>query len=195
MNDHIEDVDLADALRRVSRQRRDYALRYRQELDQRLSLAVYLLLMEGLAREYGIREPQDLSFGPNGKPFIAARPDIHFNLSHCCQAALCVISDRPIGCDVESVPGKLDMDVCRHCFNDREITSILASDNPPLAFTALWTRKEAFLKLTGQGLADSLPGLLSSPEAKHLTFHTHLASDNSYVYTICQAAYGYMETF
>lgn len=190
LNDHIADIDLTEALRKVGRQRAEYALRYHREPDRRLSVAVVLLLMEGLEKEYGLAGPPVFAFGPNGKPFLADHPEIHFNLSHCPRAALCVLGDAPVGCDIEAVPNELDWDVCRHCFNDAEQASIRASDNPPLAFTEHWTRKEAYLKWTGEGLCDDLPGLFTRaansepcPPLPH--FHTRIAPDQSYVWTVC----------
>ncbi|MBP5539016.1 MAG: 4'-phosphopantetheinyl transferase superfamily protein [Bacteroidales bacterium] len=184
LNDHIFDIDLSETLRKVGPQRAEYALRYRREQDKKLSVAVILLLMEGLEREYGLSGPPVFSFGPNGKPFLADHPEIHFNLSHCPRAALCALGDETVGCDIEAVPDELDWDVCRHCFNEAEQASIRDAANPLLAFTELWTRKEAYLKWTGEGLCDDLPGLfertISLPR-----FLTRIAPDQSYVWTVC----------
>ena len=57
LDDHIQDFDLQQALKEVSPQRRQYALRYRQERDQRLCVAAYRLLRHALLEEYGIDEP------------------------------------------------------------------------------------------------------------------------------------------
>lgn len=185
LNDHPQSIDLQQALADVSQQRRLKALHYHFERDQKLSLAVYLLLCEALSKQYGITDKPEFVFGPNGKPLLKDYPHINFNLSHCDYAALCVVSDEPVGCDVETVPSHLDIDLCRQCHNEKEIGHILRSDNPPLAFTTLWTQKEAFLKLTGQGLIDNLPELLQSPQAQKVRFHTHIAPDKTYVYTVC----------
>ena len=186
LNEDIESINVGAALRKVSAQRAAYALRYRQERDRKLSLAVYLLLLEVLEKEYGINELPEFDFEYHGKPKIKGHSEIHFNLSHCLRAALCVIDNQPVGCDVESVPDELDMDVCRHCFNEEEIAGIVDSAQPTLAFTTLWTKKEAFLKLTGEGLTDNLPSLLTTPQAEKVAFETHIATDNSYVYSICR---------
>ena len=192
LNDHIDELDIAEALRQVSPERAAYALRYRRELDQRLSLAVYLLLQQALREEYGMQEVPPFAYGPNGKPFLKDHPGIHFNLSHCPRAALCVVADHPVGCDIEAVPEELDLDLCHHCFNDKEVAAILASDSPTLTLTTLWTQKEALLKLTGEGLSDATSHL--SPLTSHLspfTFHLsppHISPDRSYVYTVCSPA-------
>lgn len=187
LNDHIDELDISEALRQVSPQRAAYALRYRRELDQRLSLAVFLLLQQALREEYGLKEVPEFAFGLNGKPYLKEHPEIHFNLSHCSRAAMCVVADHPVGCDIETVPDELDMELCRYCFTEEEVASILASDTPTLTFTTLWTQKEALLKLTGTGLHDI--SKLSTTHYPLSTFHSPLSTfhspDRSYVYTVC----------
>jgi len=183
LNEHIAEIDPAEALQKVSRQRAEHALRYRHLADRQLSLAVYLLLMEGLEKEYGLTEAPELAFGPSGKPYLTGHPDIHFNLSHCPRAALCVLGDAPVGCDIEATPSVLDRDLCRYCFNDAEQASLQASAHPQRSFTELWTRKEAYLKWTGEGLCEDLPGLFSRSVPHHL--FTWTSPDGSYVLSVC----------
>ena len=187
LNPHIEDINIGKALQEVSPQRREQAMRYLFEQDRKLSLAAYLLLCQGLREEYGIAEPPVFTFGPAGKPFLRDYPHIHFNLSHCPAAALCAIDSAPVGCDIENVQPVLDEAVCRQVCSREELTEIRNAPHPALAFTRLWTQKEAFLKYTGEGLRGHLGELLLSPEAKAVDFQTVVAADNSYVYTVCRA--------
>lgn len=186
LNLHTEELDIGRALDKVSAGRRETALRYVRESDRRLSLAVYLLLQEALEKEYGITAAPQFGFAPHGKPFLKDYPHIHFNLSHCRGAALCVVSDSPVGCDIENVPDIPDMDICRQCFNDEETERIMQAPDPAFAFISLWTRKEAFLKMTGEGLTRDLPALLLSPRAATARFETVILPDTSLVYTICR---------
>lgn len=186
LNTHPEELDISRALAKVSAQRGALALRYLREEDRKLSLAAYLLLQLALEKEYGITEPQDFAFGPGGKPYLKAYPGIHFNLSHCPAAALCVVDSIPVGCDIETVENKIDTNLYRRVCSPQELQAILKAPHPPLAFTTLWTRKEAFLKLRGEGISDALPGLLVCPEAASARFESHVAPDSSYVYTVCR---------
>lgn len=181
-------LDVGKALERVSLQRREHALQYVKESDRQLSLAAYLLLMEALKKEFGITEPPVFGFGPHGKPFLQDAPRIHFNLSHCPGATLCVVADSPVGCDVENVPEQPDPDLLRTVCNASEVAAVLQSSSPALAFTRLWTQKEAFLKYTGEGISPDLQDILLSPRAKALRFQTTDAPDGSYVYTVVQTA-------
>lgn len=186
LNTHIDELDLEVALAEVSLQRREAALRYVREQDRRQSLAAYLLLMQAMEQEYGIKDAPEFEFGPHGKPWMPAYPHIHFNLSHCPGAALCVVGDTAVGCDVESVAPSLDEDMCRRVCCEEEIAAVLSDPHPALAFTRLWTRKEAYLKYTGEGLYDGLGQLLLSPGVKAVSFQSVVAPDSSWVYTVCR---------
>ena len=186
MNRHTENLDLNQALSLVSPQRKEQVLRYVKESDRRLSLAVYLLLQQALREEYGISDAPGFGFGPHGKPFLKDYPHIHFNLSHCPGTALCVVSDTPVGCDVEIVPPALDEDLCRQACSEQELSAILRAPQPPLAFAQLWTKKEAFLKYAGTGLTDHLKDVLLSPEVKGVSFESKVLQGGGCVYTVCR---------
>ena len=96
LSENIWDFDLEAVLAEISPQRREQALKFKYELGQRLCVLAYRLLQQGLREAYGITEPPVFEYNEHGKPAIIGHPDIHFNLSHCKQAAVCVISDRPV---------------------------------------------------------------------------------------------------
>lgn len=181
LNDHIEDFDLEEALTRLSPQRREQALRYKHEPGRRQSVAAYLLLSEGLREEYGIIEPPVFGYHEGGKPFIEGRSDIHFNLSHCRDAAMCIIAPHPVGIDVESVR-RFKEDLARYTMNEHEMEQILSSKRPDIAFIRLWTMKEALLKMTGEGIRNDLKNILE--EHTDVQFHTIVSPDERYVYTV-----------
>lgn len=178
INENTEELNIAAALAEVSSQRRDQALKFRYESGRRLSLAAYLLLMDGLQKEYGIAEPPVFDYSPEGKPYIAAHPDIHFSLSHSGNVALCALSDQPVGADVE-VPRKISPSLIAYTMNDSEQEQINASTNPTMKFLFFWTRKEALLKLTGEGIRNDLKGVLA--EAEKYLFET--VETEHYIYS------------
>ena len=184
LNDHIWDFNLDEALSQLSAQRREQALRFKHEQGQRTCALAYLLLCEGLQKEYGITEKPLFEYGEHGKPVLAGHPDIHFNMSHCREAVVCYVSDQPVGIDVEAVRDYKES-LARHTMNDEEMTLISASDNPALAFTRLWTMKEAVQKLSGRGLIDDMRNILKDLPSE-LT--TTISPDGRYVYSICKKA-------
>lgn len=77
----------------------------RFEKDRRLELVAGGLLADMLSPL--IPKSQSpfpvVSVSPSGKPFLPAVPDVHFSLSHSEEVVMCVVADRPVGCDVEKV--------------------------------------------------------------------------------------------
>ena len=163
IDNHIMDFDLQQALSQVSAQRREQALRYRHERDQRLSVAAYRLLQQALLTEHGIEQPPILAYGANGKPMLAEWPHIHFSLSHCREAAACVVSDKPVGIDIESID-HYDEAVAAQVMSEDELRHIHAAPTPAIAFTRLWTMKESLYKLTGGDPGADILQLLATRE-------------------------------
>lgn len=181
INGQVDELDLDSALAMVSVQRREQALKFRHERGKRLCLAAYLLLMDALRAEYGLSEPPVFDYSPEGKPFIAARPDIHFNLSHSGNVAICAVSDRPVGVDVE-VPRRITPSLIAYTMNLEEQARISASPDPAMCFLAYWTQKEALLKLTADGIRNSMKEVLSQPD--HYKIET--VKTDSFVYSVAQ---------
>ncbi len=125
---------------------------------QRASLA-YQLLREALWEGWQIDDEGPWGFGAEGKPYLLQHPDIHFNLSHCPEAAACVVANHPVGIDVESIPCELDIELLEHIFHPEECGLILHAAKPTEEFARLWTRKESYLKYLGCGLVEQLPHL------------------------------------
>jgi len=183
INDNIEKIDLQLALSQISRQRREQVLRFKYEQGQRLCVAAYLLLKEALREQEGITENPVFEYGEHGKPFIVGHPELHFNLSHCKEAAVCVLSRRPVGIDVESI-GRYRESVARYAMNEEELLQIQQAERPEVAFTRLWTKKESLLKLTGLGINDQMKSVLEGASSSWFTTIENI--EKNYIYTVCE---------
>lgn len=143
----------------VPEPRRSQALGFKHTFGRFACLKSYLMLADLLHSEFGLDE-FTMETGEHGKPFIAGRTDIHFNISHCQKAIAIVVSDQPVGIDVESFrnysEGLLDKTM-----NETEKAEILASAEPQETFACYWTRKEAVFKMQGTGITDNLHHILS----------------------------------
>ena len=179
LNDDIGNFDFEAALPLLSEQRREQALRFKYELGRKTCAAAYLLLCEGLRKEYGVTERPVFEYGEHGKPSIIGHPDIHFNFSHCREAVLCVISDCPVGVDIESVREFKDS-LARYTMNDEELAHIMSSPRPDVEFIRLWTMKEAKLKLSGSGITDHMKQVLDGTEC----FQTVINEEKGYIYSV-----------
>ena len=183
LDEHIFDFDLPSALDSISPQRREQALRYRFELGQRQCVLAYLLLKKGLKEEYGLCLNPVFDYGPHGKPFLADHPDIHFSLSHCREAVACAVGSKPVGVDVESVR-EYKEGLVRYTMNEREVEQIQSAERPDVAFTRLWTMKEAALKLSGEGIGNDIKHVLD--HCDHLQFTTTADPQHRYFCTLCE---------
>jgi 4'-phosphopantetheinyl transferase len=105
--------------------------------------------------------PQSLQFAytEQGKPFLPGN-EIYFNLSHTGDQFLCGISTgAPLGVDVEGRRRIPDLEsIAARFFSPEELQSLLQweGEERVRGFYRCWTRKEAFLKATGEGLSRGL---------------------------------------
>lgn len=180
LNDDIANFDFEAALPLLSEQRREQALKFKHEQGRKTCAAAYLLLCEGLRKEYGITEKPVFEYGEHGKPFILGHPEIHFNMSHCREAAICAISETPVGIDVECIREYRES-LLHYTMNDDEIAQIQHSSNPALTFIRYWTMKEAVLKLSGEGLRNDIKTVLVGFPNK---IQTIVNEPRGYVYSV-----------
>jgi 4'-phosphopantetheinyl transferase len=117
------------------------------------------LLRLGLERDFGVR-PTEIALERNsfGKPRLRGRPGVHFNIAHCRRAVAVLVSDRPVGVDVEAVRGR-DAHVAARCFDASERAHIEAAADPDREFFRYWTLKESYVKALGCGLSYPLRGI------------------------------------
>ena len=172
--------DLQAALKEISEQRREQALKFKHEQGQRLCVLAYLLLKQALREGYGITENPVFEYNEHGKPSIVGHPEIYFNLSHCKEAAICVVSDQPVGVDVEGIR-EYKESLVNYTMNDEEIAQIKTAENPAAAFIRLWTMKEATTKLIGTGISNDMKTVIVHTKYKYTT-----VDRQRYIYTICE---------
>ena len=127
-------------------------------------------------------EPNSLVFARKefGKPFLVHHDWLRFNLSHSNDIVLIALAnEHEVGIDVEYIRYDIDvLELAGHAFSDNEMAA-LRTVPPHLlrrAFFACWTRKEAYLKATGQGLAIPLKAfdVSVSPEQPPALIHQAL---------------------
>lgn len=130
--------------------RRAYILRYLRPYDRKLSLGAWRL-MESSLKQHGF-SAENVTIGKNGKPECKG---IYFNLSHSSDMVLCAVSENPVGCDIEKVTDA-PMEVAEHYFSKKECLYIANASNLTDAyrrFFRLWTMKESYMKMTGEGMS------------------------------------------
>jgi 4'-phosphopantetheinyl transferase len=140
------------------------ANRFRFEKHRRQYVVGRGALRALLAAYLGIR-PQDVqfSYGPRGKPFLAPPLDaagLQFNLSNSDELALVGFVRGPeIGVDIEYLRPMDDCEQIAERFfsaSERRVLRDIPFPAKQEAFFNCWTRKEAYLKAVGEGLAAPL---------------------------------------
>ena len=137
---------------------------FRFEADRRRFVVSHIALRSILGLYLGFA-PVDVPFdvGPYGKPRVASRKGsapLRFNLSHSDELALLAVSmQREVGVDVEFVRPISSLDHLAALFfsaYERETLKRMPPERQLEAFLRCWTRKEAYLKGCGDGIAERL---------------------------------------
>lgn len=97
------------------------------------------------------------TIGPNGKPAFPEGGNLHFNISHSGEWAVCAIANVPVGVDVERLR-KVNSGLAERFFSPDEVATLkaLPPEMQTEKFIQLWTLKESFLKAIGRGLTRNL---------------------------------------
>lgn len=195
---------LQDLAQTLSESERIRAERFHFEKDRKRFIIGRGLLRTILGCYLDIEPSRvQFSYGSYGKPALAETSGpsaLRFNLSHSHFLALyAVTNQREIGVDIEHLrPMPEAEQIAKRFFSAREnaMFRALTPSQKDEAFFNCWTRKEAYLKAIGSGLAEPLeqievtlaPGeparLLSIPGATHTAerwFLQHLTPASSYV--------------
>ncbi len=139
---------------------RERAMRFRVDRAREAFVLTRGTLRTLLARYLG-GEPGAIRFRyeGQGKPFFDSGNNVQFNVSHTDGLALIgVARDRRIGVDVEKIKPETEVGkLSERFFSERERLELrrLSGDELRAAFFRVWSRKEAYIKATGEGL--SLP--------------------------------------
>ncbi len=137
----------------LGEERKNKVLRMLQEKSRAQSLGAGLLLKEVLSR-FG-RTMAEVYTGANGKPMMDG---LFFNLSHTEGRVLLAVSDREVGCDIERAK-ECPFQVAERFFCRREreyLSKVPKGEEQNRAFFRLWTIKESYMKMTGEGMSLSL---------------------------------------
>jgi len=112
------------------------------------------VLIKDCLEEYGVQDPQVMRT-PKGKPYVELC-DTYLSVSHSGEYFLCIIAERPVGIDVQERKNSNSDKIAERYFTEREKSFI--RDNGENGFFTVWTRKEAYSKLTGEGIAEIIRG-------------------------------------
>ena len=134
------------------------AQKYHFEKDSNQFIICRTLLKFVLAQHTGLNIAQiNIEIGTNKKPYLSSNQTICFNVSHAKDCAIIAVSTHAVGIDLEELNTNFNFsEILTSVFSNFEIEFILNADDKTYAFYKFWTRKEAIVKATGQGISDNL---------------------------------------
>ena len=137
-----------EQLRGLPSERQQRIHNMKQEKSRKQSMGVGLLLQKVLALYH--MEDSQVFAGERGKPMVDG---LEFSLSHSGDLIICAVSDKPIGCDVEEIR-KAPERVAERYFScrEQEYLSRFFGEEYDRAFFRLWTMRESYVKMTGEGM-------------------------------------------
>lgn len=171
-----------ELVERLYPERKSRVLAFRRREPAYTSIVAGLLLQTLVEEKLGIA-PQVLVLekNENGKPTVQGHPEFYFNLSHAGDYVVLAHGDIPLGADIEQIRMQ-SLHVAKRCYTEAEYVYVAGADpeenqirnisgenheattgtnltlvDPSMdinnRFFYLWTMKESYLKLTGDGIS------------------------------------------
>ena len=187
----------------LDEERRVKTDRFRFPKDRRLSVGAGALLMYALQKENVGNVSIEVK--PTGKPYLAGKENLFFNLSHSENMVMCVVADKEVGCDVERRT-EFDRALASYVMTKQELQQIYGLDSEAEQqemFFRLWTLKESYMKATGFGIGLE-PGTFGikmekgsisviPPVDEREFFFKEYYADDGYCYSCCSLSDAFSE--
>jgi 4'-phosphopantetheinyl transferase len=105
-------------------------------------------------------EPIEFAYTDRGRPILPHDETIQFSISHTHDlVAIALTAHARVGIDLEYMQPNLEpLELAERIFSEKDLRTFqaLPQHEAPAAFFRAWTRKEAYLKARGEGIAEGL---------------------------------------
>ncbi len=157
------DTAVEAGLATLAREERVRASRLHLPADRRRFVVSHAALRAALADRTGLALPAiEVRYGPCGKPWVAGGGRLEFSMSRAGEVAAFAFATSPVGIDIVAMSsGARLLEAAPEFCSPAELDSIgdLTRSRRMEALARAWTRKEALLKATGEGLTRSPAGV------------------------------------
>lgn len=144
--------------------------------------------VSGLSSELTESFHLNYRYGDKGKPYFENIP-LFFSLSHSGEYVLCAVSSRQeVGADIQKIQSADVMKIAKRFFSEPECRALerCESDRERQGlFFGLWSRKEAYGKLTGEGVTAVLGDDMKNAEAKRDVEWMDVSPPAGYAMAVC----------
>jgi 4'-phosphopantetheinyl transferase len=161
---HLDEYDEEQLYEFLSKDEKERADRLKVELKKKQFIISRSVLRKIISTSLN-KSHDEIAFHytDKNKPFIKDKINnkkLEFNVSHSEQCILIAVTlDNSVGVDVEKINANIDFESLSARFFSKKENQYLSNleDSKKLnAFYNIWTRKEAFIKATGKGIAYGL---------------------------------------
>ena len=168
----------------ISQERQERIARMAVNGDKIRSLFAELLIRYEVSEQLGT-DFNLLEFGKNefGKPFVIGADGCDFSVSHSVRAVAFACVSSCVGVDIERIRRR-KCGISERFFVENEIKFIEESENPDEAFFEIWTKKEAYSKMLGKGLAAGFGSFDVTGNGLDCKFFTKIT--NGYAFSVCE---------
>lgn len=144
--------------------------------------------LSGLRSELAEPIPLTYRYGERGKPYFENIP-LFFSISHSGEYVLCAVSRRELGADIQKIQSADVLKLAKRFFSESECRTLEGCESHrerQRLFFGFWTRKEAYGKLTGEGLAATLREDMRSAEEQREVEWMNVSPPEGYALAVCR---------
>jgi 4'-phosphopantetheinyl transferase len=189
-DDRISQKKLEWFLSFVSVNKQEKIRKLKYSIDKKLSLCAELIVRHDIYKELGITNNAiEFKTGVYGKPYLYGNREYEFNISHTRNAIAVAVSDKAVGLDIESIRVP-DMRIANKFFSKDEMAYITGAERgSDTAFYEIWTKKEAYIKNRGGGLAIPLSSF--NVFDSRIREKVDTLTMNNYIVSLCSDYYNF----
>ncbi len=123
---------------------------------------------------------QNLHYNEKKKPLA---DNCYVSISHCEHMVAVCTSDKPVGIDIEKINTQRDLDKIANRFYHGKELEYFKENHTADAFFEIWTKKEAYSKIGGEGVGEIYKGF-DVLSLEDYTFKTKKIND--YILSVCE---------
>lgn len=166
-NSWSEWMDLIDC------ERRERIGRLKQKKDRVQSIGAGLLLRYSFLQQGGTKEQWEgitIQRGLSGKPGIVQYPEFCYSLSHSGKWVICGVHSKELGVDIQEMrPWNIRLAKRFFAAEEYERLIHLEEIQRRQSFYKMWTAKESYAKLTGDGIGNGISQYLTAVDFDKIT--------------------------
>ena len=164
----MQEEELVKWMELIDSARRKRMEELRQKKDRIQSLVAGLLLRYSfLEKGYTQRQWKEIQIQhkASGKPWLEQYPEFCYSLSHSGKWVVCGVHSKELGIDIQEMRS-WNIGVAKRFFAIEEYERILNAEESEktILFYKMWTAKESYAKLTGDGIGKGINQCLTNQQ-------------------------------